>query len=78
VELSVGVAVRGTLRAEEGLAGSEGDGVTRRGGTLRAATGLAGTGVARPVSSVWISWRVATWLSVRDASGEPADRLAMA
>jgi hypothetical protein len=75
--LSVGVFDRGTLRAEEGLAGSEGDGA-RRGGTLRAGTGLAVTEVARPVRSVWMSWRVATWLSVRGARGELADGLAIA
>jgi hypothetical protein len=75
--LSVRVCDRGTLRADAGLVGSEGDGA-RRGGTLRAGTGLAGTGVARPVRSVWRSWRVATWLSVRGARGELADELAMA
>jgi hypothetical protein len=75
--LLVGVFDRGTLRAEAGLAGSKGDGAGR-GGTLRAGTGLAGTGVARPVRRVWMSWRVATWLSVRGARGEPADGLAIA
>jgi hypothetical protein len=76
--LSVGVFDDGgTLRADAGLVGSEGDGA-RRGGTLRAGTGLAGTGVARPVRRVWMRWRVATWLSVRGARGEPADGLAIA
>jgi hypothetical protein len=86
-ELSVaGVVVRGTLRAETGLTGSEGEegGVVR--GTLTELAqdslglgqvlskqgrgrGGGGAGVARPVSSVWSSWRVATWLSVRGARG---------
>jgi hypothetical protein len=70
--LAVGVVDGGTLRAEEGLAESEGGDGVRRGGTLRAGTGLAGTGVARRVRSVWISWRVVTWLSVRGARGELA------
>jgi hypothetical protein len=75
--LSVGVFDRGALRADAGLVVSEGDGA-RRGGTLRAGTGLAGTGVARPVSRVWMRWRVATWLSVRGARGEPADGMVIA
>jgi hypothetical protein len=67
--LAVVVADCGTRSAGEGLGG---------GGTLRAGAGLTGAGVARPVRRVWSSWSVATWLSVRGASGDPADGLAMA